>query len=158
MSLWVWTAKAEHDFAEKWPNRQNVRKAGAEALFDGRTLTKEVVDSYSQRGWIMRGRERRIQKVQLKAMPEKPRKARVSHYAVSPSKLEQRKERWKQLQFGLKNGKQVSAIAQLIGVDVSTLTKFVRVHGMVMANMYGRLPRIRKSYSCLSDCWKQVME
>jgi hypothetical protein len=151
---YVWTAKAEKDFVEKWGNsRPLARKAGTPATYDGKDLTSLVIPAYAERGWIKLANGKRKVKAE----------ASFHGYRVAEDAQEKSREsRWKQLQFWLsqENVPSISYIAESMGLSSSEiLTQFVRDHGERMAEKFGKLPFFPGGHGRkLSDAWVRVME
>jgi hypothetical protein len=151
--VWVWTAKAEAEYRSRHPGKECERIAGEEALYDGRPLLRDYAEAFQERGWIKDDSE------PVKIMC-KPRRVRPKKYEPSQEMLDKQKERWKELQYLMGQGKPIRAIAELMGLSSgSVLSKFVRIHGIYLANMYGKLPRAEKRYyGMMAKYWKKVME
>lgn len=150
--MWVWTAKAEAEYRRRHPDKECERVEGAEAFYDGRPLLRDYAEAFQERGWIKDDSE------PVKIMC-KPRRVRPKKYEPSQEMLDKQKERWRQLQYLLGQGQHINTIAGLMGLSSgSVLSKFVRRHGIYLANMYGKLPRTEKYYCMMADYWKKVME
>jgi hypothetical protein len=148
--MYVWTAKAEREFKAKYPRRVCQRKAGTEATYDGKKLTRQFVIAYAERGWIDA-----IDDV----IPDAETRG---HRLKNAEKAKVHEKRWKDLQFWLrqKNVPSVNYVAVCMGLSGSEiLSKFVRDHGVEMAGKYGKLPFFPGGRGQhLSDYWERVME
>lgn len=153
VNVYVWTAKAEAEYRSRHPGKECERIAGEEALYDGRPLLRDYAEAFRERGWIKSDSE------PVKIM-HKLRRARPQKYEPTQEMLDKQKERWKELQYLMGQGKPIRAIAELMGLSSgSVLSKFVRIHGIYLANMYGKLPRAEKRYyGMMAKYWKKVME
>jgi hypothetical protein len=153
VTVYVWTAKAEAEYRRRHPGRECERIAGEEALYDGRPLLRDYAEAFRERGWIKSDSE------PAKIM-QRPRRVRPKKYEPTQEMLDKQKERWKELQYLMGQGKPIRAIAELMGLSSgSVLSKFVRIHGIYLANMYGKLPRAEKRYyGMMAKYWKKVME
>ncbi len=129
--MWLWTKQAEADYLAKWgKSRPMKRRAGTEALYDGRELSGAIACAYIERGWV----------------------ERVDDYKGGPIRKEKRidgldedvkRDRWKKLKmlFQRSNKTTLREVSQKMGfADASSLSHFVEVHGMEMVEKYGRLP------------------
>jgi hypothetical protein len=106
------------------------RKAGTEALYDGKQLNALIVSAYIERGWIKR----------------------VSEYGGGPVNPDRRidgldedvkKDRWKKLKmlFQRSNKTTLKEVSQKMGfADASSLNHFVEAYGLEMVDKYGKLP------------------
>jgi hypothetical protein len=153
VKVYVWTKKAEAEYRSRHPGKECERIAGEEALYDGRPLLRDYAEAFRERGWIKSDSE------PAKIM-QRPRRVRPKKYEPTQEMLDKQKERWKELQYLMGQGKPIRAIAELMGLSSgSVLSKFVRIHGIYLANMYGKLPRAEKRYyGMMAKYWKKVME
>jgi hypothetical protein len=130
-TVYVWTKQAEIDFIAKWGHsRPLTRRAGREALYDGRQLNATIASAYAERGWIKL----------------------IDEYGGGPVNRDKRidglaedvkRDRWKKLKmlFQRSNKTTLREVSQKMGfADASSLNHFVEVYGIEMVEKYGRLP------------------
>lgn len=150
--MYVWTAKAEADYKEKWPGQPCKRIAGQEALYDGRPLSSIgiVIPAYQERGWIKR----------------------VGEYQGGPMNRDERingltddvkRDRWMKLKllFRRSKGTTLTDVSQKMGFsDKTSLSHFVANYGEELAEKYGRLPvpSLSGHRKLKSSLWLRVTE
>ena len=150
--MYVWTKEAEQHYRQRHPHRKNERKAGTQALWYGKELSKSFVESYAERGWI-------IEIVQNKVKPAKKKKKKIlSKDAGNGMTIAQKRKRWGQLLywFGQPNKYSIDDITEKLGLrSHSAVNGFVRKYGIELSRKYGKLPY---KEGLRMPIWTEIME
>lgn len=133
----LWSAKAEADYLARHPRvskMKNPRRAGTEALYEGKPPTGTVLTAYKMRGWIDVVKKTSDFGNDKQAL----RKWKRNEY-MKKKNHEKSVARWKELVTISKEGCTIEQAAERMGVSVQSIKSFIAYRSKDLGEEYGQV-------------------